>query len=266
VLNIVDFKSYLEERGKRIAVRVLRLGNVDGERIESLEREIGRLVISKVPNLKVDLNYPQIVLVGILAEDFFLLGMQKGPIQKKPFFQRRPRKRPFFHATAMSVKLSRCMVNLTKSKSGALILDPFCGTGSILLEAGLMGFRIVGGDVQRRMVTGAYANLKYFGLDPGLIVHDAHYIPFRFADCVVTDPPYGRSTTTLGLDVREILKVFFQELTNILAKGSCVCLAFPRELDVKEIGIRSGFEFVESHLVYVHKSLTREIAVFRKSN
>jgi tRNA (guanine10-N2)-dimethyltransferase len=264
-LNKVRLNDFLGESDK-VAVRITRLGNVPGGRVEPLERDIGETVISRVPGTKVDLKKPQIILLGVLAENFFILGLRKGPLLKNLFFHRRPRKRPFFHATAMSVKLSRCMVNLARPRRDDLILDPFCGTGSILVEAGLMGFRIIGGDVKERMVSGCYANLKHFRLDAGLVIHDARKTPFRSVDCMVADPPYGRASTTIGLDARDLLQAFFQESTHLLRKGGHICLAFPKELDVKKIGEKVGFNFVESHFLYVHRSLTREIAVFRKDN
>ena len=264
-LGKVRFGDFLSE-SDRVAVRITRVGSVPGERVEPLERDIGELIISKVPGIRVDLKNPQIVLLGVLAEDFFILGFHEGPIHRNLFFHRRPRKRPFFHATAMSVKLSRCMVNLARPRPEDLILDPFCGTGSILLEAGLMGFRIVGGDIKDKMIRGCHTNLKHFRLDANLVIHDARKTPFRSVDCMVSDPPYGRAATTNGLDPSDLLQAFLQESTHHIRKGGHLCLAFPKELDIKKIGEKAGFNFVESHYLYIHRSLTREIAVFRKDN
>jgi len=264
-LQRIRFNSVLGE-GDRIAARVIRLGRVSGEKIERLEGEIGRAAVSDIPGLKVDLRKPKVLLIGVLAEDFFLLGARKMELPKKRFFERRPRERPFFHATAMSVKLSRCMVNLAKPRDNDLVLDPFCGTGSILLEAGLMGFRMAGGDVKRRMATGCAKNLKYFDLEPALVVHDARQTPFKSADVIATDPPYGRAATTMGLNSGEVLRAFLNDASRLLIKGRHLCLAYPQGSNLEEIGKESGFTFVESHLLYVHSSLTREIAVFVKDN
>jgi tRNA (guanine10-N2)-dimethyltransferase len=264
-LRRLSFDSVLR-KGDRIAARVIRLGRVSGEKIERLEEEIGTAAVSDIPGLNVDLRKPQVLLIGVLAEDFFILGARKGPLPKKGFFERRPRKRPFFHATVMSVKLSRCMVNLARPRDDDLVLDPFCGTGSILLEAGLMGFRVAGGDVKRRMVVGCAENLRHFDLDPALVLHDARQTPFRIADAIVTDPPYGRAATTMGLDSCEVLRAFFQEASRLLMKGRHICLAYPQGSKLKEMGLESGFTLIESHLLYVHSSLTREIAVFAKDN
>jgi tRNA (guanine10-N2)-dimethyltransferase len=134
------------------------------------------------------------------------------------------------------------------------------------LEAGLMGFRVAGGDVKRRMVLGCAENLKHFGLDPALVLHDARQTPFKIADAIVTDPPYGRAATTLGLNSVEILKAFFQEAGRLLKKGHHLCFAYPQGLRLGDLALESGFILTESHLLYVHRSLTREIAVFAKDN
>ncbi len=64
----------------------------------------------------------------------------------------------------MSPKLARCMVNLTGMIAGDIVLDPFCGTGGILIEAGVMGARVVGADIDERMVEGTIKNLEYCGV------------------------------------------------------------------------------------------------------
>ena len=47
-------------------------------------------------------------------------------------------------------KLARSLVNLAigaKSPSDMTILDPFCGTGTVLMEAMLLGTHVVGTDL-----------------------------------------------------------------------------------------------------------------------
>lgn len=49
-------------------------------------------------------------------------------------------------------KIARALVNLSGVKDKELFLDPFCGTGGILIEACMVGARIIGADVQDKMV------------------------------------------------------------------------------------------------------------------
>jgi len=41
-------------------------------------------------------------------------------------------------------------------------------------------------------------------------------------------------------------------------------MAAPKTLGIERIGTDLGYKHLESHFVYVHRSLTREIAVFEK--
>ena len=42
------------------------------------------------------------------------------------------------------------------------------------------------------------------------------------------------------------------------------CIASPKTLNIKALGTALGYRHVESHFAYVHRTLTREIAVFEK--
>jgi len=158
------------------------------------------------------------------------------------------------------------MVNLAQARGGDLVLDPFCGTGSFLLEASLIGCRVLGFDVLRSMVKGSSRNLKFYNASSeGLMVADTRSLPVRdgTVDCIVTDPPYGTSATTLGLGRREVFEGFLTIATKLVKKGRRICFAAPKTVHVKEIGERLGFKHVESHFIYIHRSLTREIVVFQ---
>jgi tRNA (guanine10-N2)-dimethyltransferase len=157
------------------------------------------------------------------------------------------------------------MVNLAEPRAGDVMLDPFCGTGSILIEAALIGCRVLGIDVQRRMIRGSRRNVEHFNLKPeGLIVGDVRHMPLAKVDCVVTDPPYGRSSTTLKLTTGQLVEEVLESVREMLGRGRRICIAAPKTLNIGKIGEALGYRHLESHFVYVHRSLTREIAVFEK--
>ena len=186
--------------------------------------------------------------------------MQKG------FSLRIPSKRPYFHPTALSPKLARCMINLARAKPCVTLLDPFCGTGSILIEAGLMGCNVVGSDVKQKMIRGTRKNLHYFHIpNYDLVITDARKLPFSSIYCVATDPPYSRSSSTLGLKVVDLVSAFLSTIQDLLPKDGHVSISLPHDLKIVNLGKSIGYMCVEAHLVREHKSLTREIAVFKKS-
>ena len=263
--RLVDFGQVLEQNG-RFEVRVKHVKeasrDIDGM---LLEKKLGELVLRATSHAKVDLRNPDKRFLGILTQGSFIFGLKIGEIAAKPFVDRRPRKKPFFHPSALQAKLARCMVNLARPRTGDLILDPFCGTGTTLIEAGLIGCRSLGIDVQRRMVIGTLKNLDFYNLaSEGVLVADVKNLPVKKADCVVTDPPYGISSTTLKRDTRQIVIDLLKCARDLLENGKCVCLAAPKTLEIGKVGDRLGYKHLESHHVYVHRSLTREIAVFEK--
>jgi tRNA (guanine10-N2)-dimethyltransferase len=261
----ISLNEVLED-GESFVVRVKRVKNHSSKAdVMALERKLGELVLNEKTKAKVKLKNSDKTFVGILTDGKLVFGMKLAEILPKPFVERRPKKRPFFHPSAMHAKLARCMVNLAKPKTGELLLDPFCGTGSTLIEAALIGCRALGLDIQRRMVRGSLRNLAHFNVKPeGVMVADAKNPPIRKIDCMVTDPPYGTSATTLKRTTKQIVEEILTAVKDMLNKGRRVCIASPKTLNIGDVGVALGYKHLDSHFVYVHRSLTREIAVFEK--
>lgn len=265
-IRSANIEDVLKE-GESYAVRVRRI-RASAPKIErlELERKIGKTILNRAKGAVVNLTNPERTFFGILTQDKFVFGSKMAEISAKPFIERNPQKRPFFHPSALLAKLARCMVNLAQPKTGDLVLDPFCGTASVLLEAGLIGCRVIGFDVQQHMVRGSLRNLLRYELESeGLIVADARLPPVLKMDCVVTDPPYGRSATTLGWNTQQLVQEALSAISGTLPRGRRICIASPKSIKIGEIGEELGLKHVESHLVYVHRSLTREIAVFERA-
>jgi len=254
------------KKGETFAVRIKRVKK-HSQKINRmlLERKLGEIILNKKEKIKVNLKKPEKTFTGILTQEKFIFGLKIAEISTKQFTMRRPRKKPFFHPSAMQPKLARCMVNLTQPKPRELILDPFCGTGSILIEAALIGCKIIGTDIKKQMAKGTIKNLKHFKIKPeGIIIADAKNIPITKTDHVVTDPPYGRSSTTLKRTTKQIIEEALTAIQTPLKKGGKICIAAPKNVKIREIGEKLGYKHLESHYVYVHRTLTREIAVFEK--
>jgi len=263
--NFPDFSTILKD-GESFAVRVKRVkrhaANID---VMALERKLGEIILHKATKAKVNLKNPDKTFVGILTNGKLVFGIKLSEISPKPFSERRPKNKPFFHPSAMMPKIARCMVNLAQPKTGELVFDPFCGTGSMLIEAALIGCRILGLDAQKHMVKGCLKNLAHFNIEPeGIIVGDAQKPPLTKVDCVVTDPPYGRSASTLKRTTKQIVEETLEAIKDMLDKKHLICIAAPKTLNIPQIGLNLGYKHLESHFVYFHRSLTREIAVFEK--
>ncbi len=256
----------LLQKGQSIAVRVTRVQrNAPWLNVGKLERKIGGKILEKTNNVKVKLKSPDIFFLGIIADGYFVFGLKMADIPPTSFEDRRLKNRPFFHPSGLHPKLARCMVNLSRATPGSLLLDPFCGTGSILIEAGMIGCKIVGSDIKPSMVEGSLMNLRHYNIDlVGLIVADALKLHFEGIDCVATDPPYGRLASTFGSSVESIIHGFLSSVIDVLPNGGYVSISAPKGVRIQELGERLGFDAIEEHFIYVHRSLTRELAVLRK--
>ncbi|TMI27549.1 hypothetical protein E6H36_02700 [Candidatus Bathyarchaeota archaeon] len=243
-------------------IRVARYGGVTKEisRV-GLEAILGDR-IARETSAKVNLTSPDKKFRGIFTGSSFHLGIIEYQRPKASIANRRPRKRPSFHPSTMVPKLARSMVNLSQPRPGDLFLDPFCGVGGILLEACLIGCSGVGMDALPRMVRGTRRNLAHFGLASlGLIEGDARKLPFREVGAIATDPPYGTGASTLKSTTRKILDEFLPQARSILATGRRLVVASPLGTAASQSADDSGFKVLDRHLVYVHRSLTREILV-----
>lgn len=120
----------------------------------------------------------------------------------EPFAARRSHLRAANHPSSLSPKLARAMINL--APSAQTILDPYCGSGGILIEGALLGRSMIGRDIDPRQIQRAQANLEKYGLTARLSVGDARALEGD-VDAIVTDLPFARNTRRVGR-VEEFLK------------------------------------------------------------
>lgn len=210
----------------------------------------------------VDLTHPELELTLVRGEAEYLAVTAPSTMVQK-WAERRPRARPFFHPSAIFPKLSRALVNLSRCRRGGVFLEPFCGTGSIAMEASMVGAEVVALDLSRKMVTGALANMKRFSESwAGVIRGDAALLPLRRADAVATDIPYGRASSTEGRPPERQLSLLIPALAGVMPSGSFLVLMHPQDVPVEP---GSYFSTLEEHHLHVHKLLTRTISVLRRN-
>ncbi len=209
----------------------------------------------------IDLDRPDHRIIVMISDKYFV-GRLAYEIDNKPFQNRLSRNRPFFSPVSLEPKLARALINLARPKEGAYIHDPFCGTGGILLEAGDMNLNASGGDIDERMVGGSKENLEFYGFDVSVVQGDVSESTSKYLDCIVTDPPYGRSSSSQGEDICRIYRRLFETSSECLKNKGYLSVIFP-DKSYYEIGSKY-MEPVEMYRVYVHNSLERFFCVFRK--
>ncbi len=193
-------------------------------------------------------------LVENQAEALFCLGKQETWVGAtvavhNPFeFQKRdvykPNQRRIF---AMPPRLARIMVNLSACTPGKVLLDPFCGVGTILQEALLARAKVVGVDANSWCVKAANENLEWLareysleGADFRVVQGDvsklAQKIGQEMVDCIVTEPDLGpalRQVPTGPYALKIIQKLeplyfgFAEEAYRVLKRGGRLVLVTP---------------------------------------
>lgn len=227
----------------------------------AVERSLGE----RVRGGRVNLDRPAHVFRVFVGEGAVLTHQRYDRVDDD-IEERQVRHRPFFKPVSLHPKFARVLVNLSRVHDGQDLLDPFCGTGGILIEAGLVGARPIGIDAQQEEVEGAARNLEHFGVLGATIHHgrarDARALVGRQLPAIATDPPYGRSATTMKDGARGAVGQSVEGLADVLLPGGRIAICLPD---------RSMADLFEGHLTEelgvaqrVHGSLTRHYFVFRK--
>lgn len=244
--------------GRRFRVRARGIGvDLDVRGVEgALGADLGRTG-------RVDLADPEVDL-RLLAADEFILGRVLHRVERSALEGRKVARRPFSLPISLHPKLARALVNLSRVRTGGVLLDPFCGTGGILLEASRIGLRAVGGDANVSMVLGARQSLRSLEGHAEFVVADAGQGPWRPGRVagVATDPPYGRAATTRREPRESLYDRAFGALAQALPRGGHLAVALPSEAAVEAAA--RHLELVERHALRVHRSLTRIFCAFRR--
>ena len=166
-----------------------------------------------------------------------------------PFeFQKRdvykPNQRRIF---AIPPRLARIMVNLSACSPGKVLLDPFCGVGTILMEALLARANVVGVDVNLWCVKAANENLEWLkreysikDAESRVLQGDVSVLTRKIGqetvDCIATEPDLGPAlrqipTGPYALKIMQKLEnlyfCFVEEAYRVLKKEGKLVLVTP---------------------------------------
>lgn len=240
-----------------IAVRV-KLREDQRKRIDAsrIARRLGEIASRKA---RIRLENPERT-IRVYIGDRAHIGMQLFEVNRSQFENRKNKLLPFASPVSIHPRLARALINLSVTRQDATILDPFCGTGSILIEACMMGFKTFGSDILEEMLSGARKNLSYLGLRAELRKLDVAGISDfgRKFDCIVTDPPYGRSSSTQKEPLRELYRRALHAFRDTLADKGRIGIIIPND---ERLDYEESFNLLRNTSIRVHRSLTRNFFI-----
>ena len=166
------------------------------------------------------------------------------------------KKRAFISTTTMPSDRSLLMSNLGLVGQGMSVLDPFCGSGGLLLSSSLLGAQVIGADVDAELLLFKDTPLPFphsphrigrgvervsyvdsfleLGLDepillPGLDIQSDDFVNqvlevnqgWRY-DAIVTDPPYGIRESNSKMSDTEITARLCEVASQVLKRSGRV--------------------------------------------
>lgn len=180
-------------------------------------------------------------------------------------------------------KVAQIMINFAHLPKNSIVLDPFCGIGTIIQESILLGYKAYGSDIAKFAISGSEKNLEWFRnrykISPGkykLEVSDVANVSKVFKDekitGIVTEGFLGPMYSSFPKDA-DIEKNFkdlkilwlsaFKEFKKLLPKGARIVICLPcyrRDTDdyvpfpsvdfITELGYN-----IEDHFLATHKKL-----------
>jgi tRNA (guanine10-N2)-dimethyltransferase len=273
--TVEDARALLDaasvDRSGSVAVRARNVRGRTDVDTQRAERALGSALVER--GFSVDLDDPDHELRALFARTGARVNAEGTPDadavcalgwlaaeSRRNYGDRRPTDRPFFQPGSMGPLLARALANVAGARPGRRVLDPMCGTGGVLVEAGLVGASVVGVDAQAKMAEGARENLAHFLDDAAVLRGDATRLPLAddSVDGVVFDAPYGRQSKIVD-DERGLDSLVGDALAEARRVGGrCVLVADRSWRDATE---EAGWSVEQIFERRVHRSLVRSIHV-----
>jgi tRNA G10 N-methylase Trm11/alkylated DNA repair dioxygenase AlkB len=230
------------EEGGTFRTTCERIGCGHGFQAPEIEREVGGAMSEYYTHIKPKMtNYDINVRVDVIATKV-VVGTQINidDLSKERHFL------CFRNVVTIKTNLAYAMIRCANVKVGNLIVDPFCGSGTILLEA-LDVFqgqvRCIGMDVSRRSANGAQENARAEGYDETICkFHCCDARAFRkhleeeSVDAIVSNLPWGVVTGMKNVsDLQSMYEVFLRSAWYILKDKARIVMLVLRGLQLTRI-------------------------------
>ena len=202
------------------------VARVIGDVISSIMNEVTK---KRVP---VRLECPDIRFHVEVIEDRLLFGIDiTGP---RPLHERGYK--VYLHPSSLNPIIAYAMVKLAKVRPGHRVLDPMCGSATILIECGLCydDVELYGVDINPEFLKGAEINVREAGIKDKvkLFLGDATSLeslfPQNYFDRVLSNLPYGIRTGS-PYNIQELYSQFLSSVRRVIKDDSLLVLLTVRK-------------------------------------
>lgn len=276
-----DLLTHLtHETAKNLAISNYSNTPIEAQSLRELKSQLKRpvrfLSFETSGHSLVALRKQHVAEYSLIEDSGQLLWGKTVWVQDADDWSFRDRRRPYqdIKRGMMPPKLSRILVNLASQGRVGTLLDPYCGTGTLLMEAMLTDVSVVGSDNDPKAVEGAEKNLLWL-IDKyqiknkkyELFCSDATHIDQKLTkvDFIATEPYLGPLLEARALPSFDKLKNIAKGLDKLyrgslnswhklLDSGSRVVIVIPeidaygrsfKTLDIDDLK-RLGYNYVAS--------------------
>ncbi|XP_066055532.1 THUMP domain-containing protein 2 [Chamaea fasciata] len=199
-------------------------------------QEVGRAIgvtLVKQCGWRADLRDPDLEIFVHLNDTQSVVGI--------PLFRLPLANREYIKTAGLRSTVAWAMASLAEISAGALVLDPMCGLGTILLEAAKEWPEACywGADISDSQLEGADGNIRTAGLMDKIELLKTSVkalpLPSESFDSVVSDIPFGKKfKNTNGA---QLLPDILQEMERVLRVGGTLVLLLSQELHRRVDGL-----------------------------
>jgi tRNA G10 N-methylase Trm11 len=219
----------------------LKKKNISSRLVTSKEKTLSSVVVQQNNLITTGLE-----LCLIKKEDKVLIGKTLAVQDFKSLSKRdfgRPKRDD--HSGMIPPKLAQIMLNLARKKDenyqNKVLLDPFCGSGTILMEAFLMGWKnIIGTDISSKAIKDSRENLKWLSdksyeikIFESDVLNLKKEIKENSIDYIVCEPYLGpqrgfKDFSELVSELNLFYSNFLVVLNKILKKEGQIVMVWPQ--------------------------------------
>ncbi len=245
----LDPMVYFREEAQRISFFIKKILQDESQSVRAVLAQSPAQALSSVLVNENHLLQKGAEIVVISGNQKLFVGKTLS-VQNYEDYGRRDYQRPARDERAGMIppKVAQIMINLAGPfKPLDYILDPFCGSGTILQEATLMGYRGIGSDIDKKAIENSEINLEWFRnryhVAPGRYKlfhsHAAEIslqLPNYKISAVVSEgtlgPIYGKvpkkpEMLTNFKNLNKLYDQVFKEFLKFLSPGSKVVFCLP---------------------------------------
>ena len=227
-----------------------------------------------------------IEIVMVKSDNKYLIGKVTG-VQDIDAYSKRDFDKPFrdMQMGMLPPKLAQILINLTGIKGK--IWDPFCGSGTLVMEGLLQGRDMIGSDIGPERVNGAKKNIDWLkkefhtSANADLFVHDAIRPIDKQFDAIAFEGDLGiphnqfirpDKLQDIMDELDDLYIRFFENLMQMKCQSPIICaLPFFKLRDGKEMDMWKTIETIEGmgfvqqidHLKYSRENQTVGRAIYK---